>query len=776
MRKWVTAWLGALILFAAPALAVQGQAQDLVDRPIPREYPRSNPGSIGSTVPSNQPGLIEVKADAAEQACNAQDLAACADLAEAYHRGTGRPFNRPVAELIYRKACAGGVGKACAGLGALLMRAERMNMDNPVDRHLAVSFNARACDLGWLAGCDAQADNLERGVSGEPDPQAAEALRRATCERGGVIACRKLAQALLRPDRSNAERGDGMALLDRQCRAGDFVACEDAIAALDQSSEAPTPTALIQSYRQLACDAGGAYACRNLAKAQLKSDPSDTGQAAALVRLDRACQLSQYLCRDAAEVREAPVLGALCDEGDQGACIALGNLLSVNGGLLADRARALALFGAACEAGAAKGCQPAADLVFDDWDAIGPSAPARAEAYLSGGCAAGISGTCEALADQLASGERLVQDTARAAALYHPQCDAGRIKACDFLQLQAMTDPTGPLPLAHADFAPALTPEEDRELAAQRPAPSGDEYCTTTTVIYEGVSYSDTSCTTIGGAIRGFSAQQGQTPWQALLWRPEKLNPGTRNEVTLRPEDQVLCGGSVIRTGWILTAAHCLTDNRGQVIPTAGYRVRLGLFNPFAEEGFSYPILRVIPHPKFCRKKPCPRSLDFDVALVQYDPTRNSASGRVLPVSRIRLDALPLAARKPETVERVFTYGWGRTEVTGGAIPDHLRGARVKLRDAATCTEATRFADAERRDTVLCADERVGVGGGQTCTGDSGGPLITYGDTDQRPTLIGVVSGGAKCGSIGKPSRYVRVAHPDIISWINTTLPPDGPR
>jgi secreted trypsin-like serine protease len=148
----------------------------------------------------------------------------------------------------------------------------------------------------------------------------------------------------------------------------------------------------------------------------------------------------------------------------------------------------------------------------------------------------------------------------------------------------------------------------------------------------------------------------------------------------------------------------------------------------------------------------------------------------VFPVSRIRLDPLSLAERKTETVERVFTYGWGRTEVEGGVIPDHLRGARLKLRDTATCTNFTKFTDPERRDTVLCADERIGAGGGQACKGDSGGPLITFGDTDQRPTLIGVVSGGAKCGSLGKPSRYVRVGHPEIINWIKQTLPADSRR
>ncbi len=70
----------------------------------------------------------------------------------------------------------------------------------------------------------------------------------------------------------------------------------------------------------------------------------------------------------------------------------------------------------------------------------------------------------------------------------------------------------------------------------------------------------------------------------------------------------------------------------------------------------------------------------------------------------------------------------------------------------------------------LCADELRGAEGGQACSGDSGGPLITYSDPDKVPTLIGVVSGGVDCGTADLPSRYIRVAHPRVQNWLRQTL------
>ncbi len=720
----------------------------------------------------------EAEAGIAEAACNAGDLTGCAALGKAYMYGEGKPQNRPAAYVLLRRACDGGEATGCLGLGNLHWRIPELSA-----QEFAVASYRRGCELGSLDACEREAETIEKGLEGTPgDPAAADAFRQEICPKGGVAACRSLAIKLFAPDRSPAEQAEGQAVLDRQCRAGEREACVPLASWRADQSNPLTP--FLREILSAGCAAGEADHCTELAGvffAESSGPPAQRSEAIALY--ERACELKSSECTAIKAIHAQPPLAEACSRGERDACTALGTLYAKAYSPLQSPVEAATLLGDACEAGDIAQCGHAVGVQLYNLAPLTPDGIARADRWYMIGCDGGSNVDCKTLGIRLIDGDLFPPDRARGYGLLERACERDDTASCDELVKRGKTDPDALLPVADSRFIASLEEgEEDprvRRLQEEERAKSAAlraRSCTSTTVTLDGVTYHDTICSAYVRAIRGFASKAGQTPWQALLWRPETLNPGTRNALRLTPADQVVCGGSVIRTGWILTAAHCLTDDRGNVIPTAGYRVRLGLSNPYAEEGLSYPILRVIPHPKFCRTKPCPRSLDFDVALVQYDPARNSMSGRVFPVSRIRLDPLPLAARKTETVERVFTYGWGRTEVDGGSIPDHLRGARVKLRDAAACTKATRFTDSERRDTVLCADERVGAGGGQACKGDSGGPLITYGDTDQRPTLIGVVSGGAQCGSIGKPSRYVRVAHPAIISWINKTLPPDSRR
>lgn len=62
--------------------------------------------------------------------------------------------------------------------------------------------------------------------------------------------------------------------------------------------------------------------------------------------------------------------------------------------------------------------------------------------------------------------------------------------------------------------------------------------------------------------------------------------------------------------------------------------------------------------------------------------------------------------------------------------------------------------------------------------GDSGGPLIYYGDDDE-PILVGVVSSSVRCGNDRFPGLYVRTsAHVDFIQgnyeptreWVRPTI------
>jgi TPR repeat protein len=764
MNRCLAIALGLLLAVAPPLAPVATAAQ--TGQPIPRSYPAQSSERPDRNTPEDQRTREIAAADAADAACQAGTWAACATLGMAYETGAGRPQNRPVAELLYRRACDADDGEGCFRLGELLALTE-----NAADRGFVELFIARACQLGSLEACNRMADHLGDGLIDPREPVAAARLRRATCDRGGRSACLVMAQALIEPDRSLSQQDEGRAVLDRQCRAGDPEACEIA-AAQWQRLIAPDAAALLAEYRQIGCGAGSASLCSDLGVATMAGGSGAADRTNAIALFDRACALDRYRlsdCTNAAALREEPQLTARCDSGDHTACIALAEILLNYENVVADKQRGLAVLGRSCEAGASDACPKAAAQVFWHWEASGVAEPELAEFYLVKGCDRGNRDACKTLAYGLAKGGRLREDQPRAILLLNGLCDDGVIDACEALAKYAADDPAGPLMLALANFGPELTPEEEAEQSRKRQedrdrerAEAEVDRCTTTSVVFDGQTHTDTVCakTTVRVVGLGFPVRRGEAPWQALLWRPPVLG-----QDTYVPAQQVLCGGTVISEGWILTAAHCLTDQEYS-IDKAGHRVRLGLSNPLSDEGFSYPILRAIPHPDYDREV-----LAFDIALVQFDTRRGTRGRTATPPARVRLDPLPLEQRKLEVLEPVMTYGWGVTKVGTGLIPDHLRGARLRLRDRTSCTNQTKFRDSKRRDSVVCADQSRAADGGQACDGDSGGPLISYGDIDKVPTVIGVVSGGKECGTADKPSRYIRVAHPKVRQWLAQYLP-----
>lgn len=127
---------------------------------------------------------------------------------------------------------------------------------------------------------------------------------------------------------------------------------------------------------------------------------------------------------------------------------------------------------------------------------------------------------------------------------------------------------------------------------------------------------------------------------------------------------------------------------------------------------------------------------------------------------------LPLANEEARVGESLSVAGWGRTERgTSSAIKLKVS---VPIKPFSNCANTYRNAGVILSDSQLCAG---GENGKDSCTGDSGGPLMHYSSNDPNQFIVeGVVSFGPECGRKGFPAVYTKVNK--YLDWINSRIRP----
>lgn len=213
--------------------------------------------------------------------------------------------------------------------------------------------------------------------------------------------------------------------------------------------------------------------------------------------------------------------------------------------------------------------------------------------------------------------------------------------------------------------------------------------------------------------------------------------------VYLRGQSEFHCGGSLIHSDVVLTAAHCNDADAYHVVVNAYYKYKnySGHYNRAVKE--------FIPHP------------DFD-----GDTNQNDYMLLILktPVYNIQPVVLNTDSNLPEDFEQLTAIGMGDT--TGyGIYPSFLREVTVTNWDDNTCYNLLRSDWGDNwyfSDSQLCAS--VSGGGKDTCQGDSGGPLL-----DANGMQVGVTSWGEGCAEPNSPGVYSRVSKV-ASTWIKDTI------
>jgi hypothetical protein len=221
--------------------------------------------------------------------------------------------------------------------------------------------------------------------------------------------------------------------------------------------------------------------------------------------------------------------------------------------------------------------------------------------------------------------------------------------------------------------------------------------------------------------VGGTAAQPGEYPFAVAL---------LRHSIADRFGAQY-CGGSLIGPDLVLTAAHCVDgDTAGQIDALVGTHDLLAGGRRIRAE-------RLHIHPAYDRV-----TAANDVAVVEL---RSFAE----PAHLVSIaDPSDVATWAPGTVGTVI--GWGSTKTAG--YPTALRTVDVPIVSDESCRAS--YGRAVIEGVMVCAG--YDGGGRDSCSGDSGGPLLVPAGADHLQ--VGVVSWGYGCALPGLPGVYAEVA------------------
>jgi len=248
--------------------------------------------------------------------------------------------------------------------------------------------------------------------------------------------------------------------------------------------------------------------------------------------------------------------------------------------------------------------------------------------------------------------------------------------------------------------------------------------------------------------VGGVNTEVNEYPWQAGL--------------VSKGGSYVWCGGSLVNSRWVLTAAHCTVGDSPSSI-----QVLLGEHDYNIDHEADHiraDVSSIKNHPDYNSN-----TLDNDFSMLKLSVAVNFGSH-----PHIRPICLPTTDTSTYAGDTATVTGWGTTS-SGGSLSSTLREVDVTVMSNSNCKNDYGYWSSDITSQMLCANV---VGGGKdSCQGDSGGPLVTASGGNgvvagQNYVQIGVVSWGIGCADANYPGVYARVT--SQLSWIQENMDKAG--
>ncbi|XP_050184830.1 acrosin-like [Myiozetetes cayanensis] len=238
--------------------------------------------------------------------------------------------------------------------------------------------------------------------------------------------------------------------------------------------------------------------------------------------------------------------------------------------------------------------------------------------------------------------------------------------------------------------------------------------------------------------VGGIDVQPGIGAWAGIV--------SIRNLLTEEWTRHV-CGGTLIRPKWVLSAAHCFVNRTTPLLKWAvvAGATKIGEMGPHVQVRR---IKKVYIHELY------DGYMHYDIAVIELKQPMECTPS-------IQLACLPGPTVRVLS-QNCYIAGWGDTYAkTLGPNPVVLKQSGALLIDTRLCNSSDWYGG-RIKDYNLCAG--YPEGGMSTCQGDSGGPLICQDSKEDFFWEVGLTSWAIGCARPKNPSVFISTQY--FYNWI----------